>query len=169
MLKTFTLIFFIFSIGCYFPIQNASAENRPKEFTQEISRAFDAFETVEIFSINPIQNGKDLESFHGYSVLKKRIIKDRKIVIRMKKILLTMVDENPYALSGCFNPRHGIRILNRQREYIDLVICFECHKMEVINKKSKYQVLFDFPLEKVINEEIDPNRNEFDPKMLDAQ
>ena len=68
------------------------------------------------------------DAFHGWKVLGKTTVKDAEVRKRLVAAFLQGVAENEGVSAGCFNPRHGIRMVHDGRT-IDLVICFECYQV----------------------------------------
>ncbi len=97
---------------------------------------------LTLFSINPgaedydtIENVKDVPLFHGHWILGQTIISDP----AAKAALLAsfydgfVAPPDPRGLKqiglGCFNPRHGLRIVKNGKT-VDLLICFGCMQVE---------------------------------------
>lgn len=68
------------------------------------------------------------EAFHGWHVLGKTTVKDAEVRQKFVAAFLKGVAENEGIAAGCFNPRHGIRMVH-DGQTIDLVICFECYQV----------------------------------------
>jgi hypothetical protein len=75
------------------------------------------------------------EKFHGYDVLGKTQINDSDVKAKLIKALESGIDEGGSAGIMCFDPRHGIRVV-RGDQTVDLLICFECQRIDVFTNKS---------------------------------
>jgi hypothetical protein len=68
--------------------------------------------------------------FRGYTILGETTISSpdaqHRIVETLQKAMAAWTDNS---VSGCFNPRHGIRVSNDSGTY-ELVICFECQHVD---------------------------------------
>ena len=92
-------------------------------------------ETYELLSLDPSRQPPDeldapappQDGFHGYRILGRVPIADAAIRQALNTSLQDAVGASPAA---CFDPRHGIRV-TRNGEATDLVICFECHRVQV--------------------------------------
>jgi hypothetical protein len=85
----------------------------------------DVPESLVLYSIDgrdfaPGEEPQTAEKFYNYPVLGKLSIDDAEGV----------ANSNWFEFVHCFWPRHGIRMIS-QGETIDLVICFECNRLEL--------------------------------------
>jgi hypothetical protein len=80
---------------------------------------------------NPTEEEKKKEHFHGYPVLGKIPASQPKEKAMMKDAVLAALAsaKNGVALM-CFEPRHAV-CLRKGDQHVDLLICFECQKLEV--------------------------------------
>lgn len=96
----------------------------------DLKTALDAFEKAtefELYSLNPkpVREG----GFHGWPVLGSTPLKGdgaKQVRAAVEKGRA----ESDGSVAGCFQPRHGIRIVQGKKTY-DLVICFECGSVSV--------------------------------------
>ena len=97
--------------------------------SQQIEALAETDGTLEILSLDP-------SSRHGYSVSNRAVFHGFRILGRAfaedpgdkKKLILALakaVSENDGTIASCFNPRHGLRFVGKEKK-IELVICFEC-------------------------------------------
>ena len=76
--------------------------------------------------------------FDGYPMVGKTIIRDK--ATRQK--IITAYEEglaDTNFSAACFNPRHGIRV-EKNKQRLDLVICFSCGQVKVIFKGQESYV-----------------------------
>ena len=80
----------------------------------------------------------DVEVFRGIAVLGKTSIDDPKKRAELMSALYGGIDENDDRIAECFNPRHGIHIVQGE-QITDYVICFECLQVEIYkgDKRSR--------------------------------
>ena len=68
------------------------------------------------------------QAFHGFKILGKAQIKEPE----NKRVLMAAfakgISESDGGAMACFNPRHGIRVMNGS-SVCDFVICFECQSV----------------------------------------
>ena len=96
-------------------------------------------ESIELFALDAYTRDNDPEhfdkhaisasKFHGQSIYGSHVFSDLASIARIKKAIFdsTQADIHPAA---CFWPRHGLRFLSGPKR-LDLVICFQCHQMEI--------------------------------------
>src|SRR5262245_45403967 len=93
-------------------------------------------ERSEHYSLDPhaptLNPGK---GFHGWKVLGKTLIKEKKVQEKIMSALARGIAEQRGAIADCFKPRHGIRAVLK-KEKVDLVICFECFQVLVLGDKE---------------------------------
>ena len=63
--------------------------------------------------------------FHGFTILGRAEITDEKDKVALVKGFAKGISENTNTFAGCFNPRHGLRLVVGTNTY-DFVICFHC-------------------------------------------
>jgi hypothetical protein len=81
---------------------------------------------------------KRKEKFHGLVVLGKTTITNPKVKAELISALYSGIKKD-VSFAFCFSPRHGIRVVNGNQE-LDLVICFECGKIDAYTNLSSRQV-----------------------------
>ena len=121
--------------------KESRAADRVEGFARE------GLESMTVYSIEPVRRmppgdaGDEVleayleekvteEHFHQYPVVRTRMVTDRvqahtlvqMVVAGMRRVA------NP---SACFDPRHGLRIVNRQGSCLDVVLCFSCNQVEL--------------------------------------
>ncbi len=134
--------------------------NNSKQPTDFHTTSYDIFthgKKVVVYSLDPKQTntstGKD--NFNDYPVLSKIEVVDPKLQSELKSALIEGMNQNAIE-AKCFNPRHGLRVSSGLKT-IDVVICFECNKLEVHSTKrvnalsvsNSAEALFDRILEGV--------------------
>src|SRR5438270_127934 len=105
-------------------------------------KLLDKADTVELLSLDPTPLGdkeKVKQSFHGYKVLGKVDLKtdDKK---KLLKAFYKGIDDSDGSVAGCFIPRHGIRA-KVDGKTIEIVVCFQCHSMNVYIGGKRTNVL----------------------------
>ena len=94
-----------------------------------------AADEIIIYSLDPSDVDKirpgvtDRDFFHGFPILGRAIVRRAAEVDRWRRTFIEGFAPCERVL--CFAPRHGVRIHARQVT-VDLVLCFECQKMQVI-------------------------------------
>jgi hypothetical protein len=89
---------------------------------------FEKSERLIVYSLDPGSEGRDLnpkaEQFHGFSVLGRTEIKDKRT---QEEIVTDLYSSLSYLgqMALCWEPRHGIRAI-RDGQTVDLVICYRC-------------------------------------------
>ena len=95
------------------------------------ARALDGADQYELLSLDwERSESPSPEDFHRHRVLGHTEIADRTVRQRLNAALRHGVEPPLTPLPMCFNPRHGIRVVRGGQE-TDLLICFECHQVEV--------------------------------------
>jgi hypothetical protein len=120
-------------------------ESRAADAVEAFAR--EGLESVRVYSIEPVRRmppgdaGDEVleayleekvteEHFHQYPVVRTRMVMDaaeaqklvQEVAAGMRRVA------NP---SACFDPRHGLRIVNHQGACLDVVLCFSCNQVEV--------------------------------------
>lgn len=111
----------------------AFPEDKALQEVPNIAAIFEAGEPYELLSLNPKQvnrlpeakRPKPEETFHGYKILGRMNVEDAAARKQLVTAYKRAIEEGEAAAAGCFNPRHGIRLKQKDR-VTDLVICFEC-------------------------------------------
>jgi hypothetical protein len=86
-------------------------------------------DVLQVFSLDPGREVAGSSSFHGWAVLGTVTIVDRD----RKSLIDSIVDgvaPPGWRQASCFDPRHGVRAISKNGT-VDLVICFECSRIEV--------------------------------------
>lgn len=117
---------------------SSCAAERAKVPQEEILLGADTF---ELYSLDPARGGpKPKVAFHGWKVLGKTAVKDKKTREKLIVALGKGMAENDGVVAGCFNPRHGIRAVKNGKT-VDLVICFECYSFQIFEGKKASNAL----------------------------
>jgi hypothetical protein len=102
-----------------------------EEFPADVLAALQKADRFELYSLDPdIPDVKPKNDFHGWKVLGKTLVKDAAARKKLVAALQKGVAENDGVAAGCFNPRHGIRVIGKNKT-VELVICFECLQVQV--------------------------------------
>src|SRR5262249_3531351 len=80
---------------------------------------------LEVLSLDPNRQG----SFHGYRVLKTILVTSADTRKALISAFERAVKENQGEMAACFNPRHGLRATNGEKQE-EFVICFQCLQVE---------------------------------------
>jgi hypothetical protein len=109
-------------------------------FPPEIRRVLDDPDGFMLYSIegeNEILPDVREHSFHGFNILGKTVITDA----QQRKSLIQALDEDiskvTHGPALCFSPRHGISVVRGDTRF-DLVICFECFQIHVLDGNGKH-------------------------------
>jgi hypothetical protein len=106
-------------------------------YAQEVFEKFQTADQFTLYSLKP-ERTKEGETFYNWKILKKVEISDIKTREDLKDALKKgIAQSDPKIAARCFNPRHGIKIL-QGKETFELVICFECLRMD--SYKNGHQV-----------------------------
>jgi hypothetical protein len=84
---------------------------------------------------------KRKEKFHGFVVLGKTNITNPKVKARLISALYSGIKKD-VSYAFCFDPHHGIRVVSGNQK-LDLVICFECGKIDVYTNFQSGQAYVD--------------------------
>jgi hypothetical protein len=117
-----------------------------------VQTAFAKADEIELYSLDPRDRKPDpTKAFHGWKVLGKTTIKDKKhresLVTALKEGIREQDEKRRQERAkglltetGCFMPRHGIRVAHAGKTF-DLVICFECQPIKVfVGEKQEESV-----------------------------
>jgi len=108
-------------------------DNPPDTGSDEVAMPLEArtvFENAsnfELYRLDPSPttfNVNDKQSFHGWKILGKTAVKGEDVKAIWAAVKKGIKDSDG-KVAACFNPRHGIRIVQDKKTY-DFVICFEC-------------------------------------------
>lgn len=111
------------------PNQIGKAPQIPEPASSALTEA----ESMVLYSLNPdglAKASKDQTKFHGWIVLGTTEIRDASTREKMVTALRQATAENPGVAAGCFQPRHGLRLVKGDQT-VDLVICFECLSAQI--------------------------------------
>ena len=147
-LRTLCIALFFVSFVCV----RLNSETSDSEKTKEIIKARETWlretrETLEkadtftLFSLDPEKSSqqKSNDGFRGYEPLGKVQIPPGTDRTNLVTALCDGI-ANGSAVARCFNPRHGIRVVQGSNT-IDLVICFECKQIYAYSNKGTNQML----------------------------
>ena len=91
-----------------------------------VFRIFELSPSIELVALNPNGVQNEVETFHGYGVLRRATIRDPGEIKALSAAFFDGRGEGGQALL-CFDPRHGIHVRHEDKN-LDLVICFECEQ-----------------------------------------
>ena len=130
MKKAVGIIIALVSIcGTVLLAAHGSANRKPtpeqlsKAFPNDSYEVFTKSQQVTLYSLEPEKRIAGKELFHGYSVLGKTEVSNRKLQSELKSSLVKAMAGADGA--ACFTPRHGLRLTSGDKT-VDIVICFEC-------------------------------------------
>jgi hypothetical protein len=118
---------------------NASA--RDNEIPKEAREAFAKATECELYSIDPARlpekndEAKKADLFHGWKILGKTTLKGDDVK-KVRAAIEKGAKDSDGSVAGCFNPRHGVRIVHDKKTY-DLVICYECLSATVYSGEER--------------------------------
>ena len=109
--------------------------------------ALESAERYELLSLNPDRatdpdhaasqpTSHPADDFHGWRVLGRTTVADAPTRKRLNDALRAGARESDGTAERCFNPRHGVRVVRGDR-IVDLVICFECLQVRVIENDQQ--------------------------------
>lgn len=90
-------------------------------------------------------------NFHSYMVLGQTSVTDAQARTRLLTALYEGISLSDGSAAACFNPRHGIRAIMKERT-VDLVICFECQSLEVYDNQTRTTTTLTRTPQPVFNE-----------------
>jgi hypothetical protein len=86
---------------------------------------------LELYSLDPKERDKKpKDGFHGWKVLGKTTLKKKEDREKVVKAIRKGIADSDGSVAGCFNPRHGLKA-KAGGKTVELVICYECHSLEV--------------------------------------
>jgi hypothetical protein len=106
----------------------------------ETRKLLDKADSVELLSLDPMVPEEKKQGFHGYKVLGVLKLEKKADREKLLKALYKGIDDSDGSVAGCFIPRHGIRA-KVGGKVIELVICFQCHSMNVSVDGKRSSVL----------------------------
>jgi len=93
--------------------------------------ALEKADKFELYSLDPTPTTEiPAVNFHDWAILGSTEVDKADVRKRLVAALKKAAAENEGIAAGCFNPRHGIRVIHGGKTY-DLVICFECYSVIV--------------------------------------
>ena len=101
----------------------------PAKLPEAAEQALRSADAVEVLSLDPDQDAKGPDGFHGYKVLGKTTVKGDDAAKAVAAVLKGAADSGG-DMADCFEPRHGLRVAHDGKTY-DLVICFHCLSIQV--------------------------------------
>ena len=114
---------FAFTLVCLTGVDAGAEEKQDQwEKAKAILAKPDQIELYSLYPELPPAEEKPKETFHGWKVLGKTVVKDAE---SQKKILAVAETITAGTGAKCFDPRHGIRVTSGGKS-VDLIICFEC-------------------------------------------
>ncbi len=85
--------------------------------------------TLNLMSLDPTPTSTAGDgTFHGYPISKQITVTDPKQREAIASAIVDGVNSSGDEVAACFNPRHGLRIMNAGKQH-DFVICFECFQI----------------------------------------
>lgn len=129
MRYVFTLVPMLFLAGCAgFPWgQSPDLEARAGAI-----QAYHPGARVFLYSLEPTFDKADGKAFHGYPVRGRVEITGDKEKAALLSSLAEGVRKAPNMLAMCFEPHHGLRVIDGEKE-VDFVICFSCLQVRAYN------------------------------------
>jgi hypothetical protein len=97
---------------------------------EAVARLLDKADTFELYSLEPGNNVRVKDGFHGWKVLGKTEVKGQAKRKRLADALRLGAEDNFGMAARCFIPRHGIRLKGNGKT-VGLVICFQCLQVQV--------------------------------------
>lgn len=88
--------------------------------------ALEKGDKFELYSLDPTPTTEiPPDNFHDWAILGSTKVDKADVRKGLIAALKKAAAENDGIAAGCFNPRHGIRVVHDGKTF-DLVICFEC-------------------------------------------
>lgn len=110
---------------------SASAPASGNALPASVHKALLEAENWELYSLDPNFDYEEApDRFQGWKVLGKTTVKDPSSREPLLTALVKGIGENRDTKSGCFWPRHGIRVVQGDKT-IDLAICFQCMYLHI--------------------------------------
>src|SRR5579859_7313463 len=82
-----------------------------------------------LYSLDPSVYGKGEQYFHGFKVLGKMEL-DNKKSIEVANIFKSAILSGQNTAATCFNPHQALQLEYNDHIY-DFLICYECHQLQV--------------------------------------
>ena len=94
-----------------------------------------------LYSLHPgheaAEAAKQEEKFHGWKRLGQTTLDGEEAIEPLFTAFKKGVNENDDRVAGCFNPRHGIKVMHGEDRH-EFVICFECFQVQwIVNDKKQ--------------------------------
>src|SRR5262249_36926151 len=115
----------------------AGAREKDNKFPDGALKVLEKADSYELLSLDPGTEGVK-DGFHGWKVLGKTTVKDKKARALVLGALKKGVAERGRPWK-CFEPRHGPRATHGGTT-VELVICFECGQVVVHVGKAESKV-----------------------------
>jgi len=118
------------------PSPKLKAEFLRRAFPTDTTSILNNSRRFYLLSLDPGGDTEGKNSFHGYEVLGKTRIKNRKQKSSLLTALYQDVAKSAHSRDGvspaktCFFPRHGIQSTQGSK-FVDLVICFKCSQFRL--------------------------------------
>jgi hypothetical protein len=107
-----------------------------KQFIADLAKHLDKADRIDLLRINPRAlpegNPERKKELHGYEVLSEVRIDSKEQRKEAAAFLGKTLHWDDLRMAGCFNPRHGLRVVSGRRR-LDFLICFECHRVMVFD------------------------------------
>ncbi len=109
----------------------------PQEIPPEALKSLDSAVSMQVYALDPSIHGAIIDSvgFHGYKINNEGTITAPSDLQRLVAALKDGV-KNGRASMACFNPRHGLRIVEGTVTH-DFLICFECLSLHIVTQGDK--------------------------------
>jgi hypothetical protein len=122
------------------PSEPSKSESPESPLPPDVRAVLEAPETLEIYAVRGSMDlggmpppGSDV--FHDNLVIDKAPVPDASQRARIGAAATAGLDPST-PVAACFHPRHAMRAV-REGTTVDLVICFECHSVQVfVNDKQ---------------------------------
>ena len=111
-----------------------AAAARGNEIPKGAAEAFEKATEFDLYSLDPGADGVK-GGFHGWKVLGKTSLKGDDVK-KVRDAVEKGRKESDGTQAKCFEPRHGIRIVQEKKTY-DLVICYTCFSADVFEGETR--------------------------------
>lgn len=102
---------------------------------QEVASA----NSIELVSLNPSPPNPAvaiLGSLEGFAILGAAVTSEKGEIVQIAQSLAQGIRSTDGFMAMCFNPRHAIRYTVEGKTVV-LLVCFECHRGEILRNGSK--------------------------------
>jgi len=105
-------------------------------FSKELFDFLEDPDEFEFLTLDPyISKKKEKNLFHGYKVLGSKVIGKKNERINIVDHFYKAINARIGRKVACFLPRHAFR-LQKNKQEINVLICFECDRAEIYDKKN---------------------------------